>query len=154
VTWIGGDEVVAVAFLEAVVEDWATVVEVEREMATDDDAADVVAEVETTAAALEAAVLLETGAAVVAGADVAATLELVAGTGAVVAARTEAQADEAAARTDKASVAPQAARTQLVASLWMSALLAGAHWQVRSETLQVVAAVTALSIQLVAQAGI
>lgn len=140
--------VVTVAFLEGVVEDWATVVEVEREAA-----AEVEAEVETTAAALEA-VLLETGAAVVGGADVAGTLELVAATGALVAARTEAQADEAAARTDKASVAPQAARTQLVASLWMSALLAGAHWQVRSETLQVVTAVTALSIQLVAQAGI
>jgi hypothetical protein len=45
VTWIGGDVVVTVAFLEGVVEDWATVVEVEREAAAADVEAEVEAEV-------------------------------------------------------------------------------------------------------------
>ncbi len=58
VTWMGAEEVVRVAFLDAGAEDAAAVLEVERE-----EAADVVSEVATTAA-LEVAVvpLLATGA--------------------------------------------------------------------------------------------
>jgi hypothetical protein len=70
-----------------------------------------------------------------------------------VAARTDEQAAWAAERTAKASVAPQAERTQEVAADWIAASLLAEHWQVKSDSEQVVAEVTAEAIHGWAQVG-
>jgi len=133
----------------------ATVVEVIAVTVEDTGEEDATEEEDTT----EEEDAAEEEAVVLAGADVevveAGAEEELAGAEveAEAAARTEEQSACTALRTERAPVAPQEESTQLVAALWIAASFVDEHWHKRSVSLQVEAEVTALAIQVVAQAG-
>jgi hypothetical protein len=153
VTCTGAEEVVTVLFFDAEVVATAVVFALETwdETVVKLDEATEAFEVETTVD--DAVVDVLTGAELVATDEDVEAGVLEVETAVEVAARTDEQAAWASERTVKASVAPQAERTQEVAADWIAASLLAVHWQAKSVWEQVVAEVTAAAIHDWAQVG-